>query len=195
VNNTGNTGGNNTGGSTTKLPDLDCYMDYATVFPWDNSDKDPMVEAPKVGAQKLGTLKLFNSTQTTAATLASSLSYLQNAHWKFYAIRNVKADGTSSVTAYINKFDQNDTSNELTCYFGPKFSTTGQVLAPEAQLRYQNIGVGLNGIDGFQGYLSHKDKFIACKLTKGNQDTVMYGARNNEQVTAKSFIIKRGCYQ
>ena len=198
--NTNSNNGSGTGvpnSNPNRIPDQDCYLNYVSVFPWQNADQNAMEVAPALGATKIGTVSVFNGSQTIVGELKQNLGFLENSHWRFYFVRSVSSNGSSSLTAYINKEDQMDGSNELTCYFGPKFDATNtKIVDSSAKMVFQNIGVGLNGVDGLIGYLSHKDKFIACKVTKGSKNVAIYGEQNKSFSSgSQSFIIKRGCYQ
>lgn len=182
---------------TSTLSAQECFLNYVSVFPWENSDQDAMEVPPLLGSTKIGTAKVFNSDQNTVESLQMSLSYLPNSAWRYYFLRTVKVDGSSSLTAFANKIDENDASTELTCYFGPFIDATGgscNVTDSKAKMVYQNVGVGLNSVDGQAGYLSCSAKFIACKVTKGTKNVVIHTSSGNP-ITANAFVLKRGCYQ
>lgn len=197
TNSNGSSQNGGAGSNPNKIDDRECYMNYVSVFPWQNASQNAMEVAPVLGATKIGTVPVFNGSQSSAGQLRQSLGFLENSHWRFYFVRSENANGSSSLTAYLNKEDQMDGSNELTCYFGPTFDASGATIVdPAAKMVFQNIGVGLNGVDGLTGYLSHKDKFIACKVTKGSKNVAIYGDQNKSfSSEGQSFVIKRGCYQ
>lgn len=190
-NSNGDSAGSNTVNS--QISDRDCYFNYVSIFKWENAnDSNAFEVAPVTSLLKVTTLKIYNSSNHSQ--LNAILNYFPDTAWKYYFILSPgTTPGSTMVTSYLNKKDSSDFSTEMTCGFGPTFDENSKIIDPGARIVYQNVGVGLNGIDGQSGFLSHKDKFIACKFTKGSQGILLYG-ETSYQTMHSPFVIKRGCY-
>lgn len=168
-----------------------------SVYQWTNSTSDPMTVqgAPAAGA-RLGRLRIDDGS--AGNPFKSSPWPGSDYGWRISTAQTY-AGGVSRVTMYMNKWNSTDGNGEyLTCTFGPVLDTEKpgcQVKSPEGKINYQNIGVGLNGVDGFIGYLSCPEKFIACKLERTSRKLIFVNTQNESlQIESNSpFIIKRGC--
>lgn len=189
----GSTIATGTGGTTNQMISLlktdpmSCFKDYVMVYPWTNSPSTTFshpMNAPTINkSRRLGTIRV------------GSNGGFDGAGWRVNT-----SQGTTEMTIYINKNSRGDFSQELSCAYGPtdleEGCTSFSSFIPK--MIYQQQGEGLNGVDGMKGYLACGYKYIACKVTKGNQDVKFNSNSDSRGIgqtfrTGEAFVMVRGC--
>lgn len=183
--------------SASPTPNAQCTNNAMNVYSWDNSNQDPMQVgfAPQMSAL-LGVVSITNTGTTSATNPYAGSAISSGSAWRINSVTSLASAGSTATktTTYMNKLVSHE--GKLECFFGPVIQPGGcQVLSTEAKLSYNDVGVGLNGVDGFVGYLSCPVKYIACRVLNSNYSVEFLGA-NREKLTVpqnRPFVIKRGC--
>ncbi len=162
-----------------------------------NADEDLTETAPQIGP-KIATMKLDEGTSALNPFQGEALA--AGVGWRISTVRVSNSDGTAKTVNFFTKWDENNSSEKLNCYFGPVMPMTDSLCQnpadpPVAKMFFENMGVGLNGVNGYIGYLSCPPKYIACKVI-GSSKEVQFVNKLGEDLripASKPFIVKRGC--
>lgn len=170
---------------------------YFTVSEWLNPNADLYATAPVMGL-KLATLRLDEAT--TGGNPFQGQALANGVGWRVATIRVTNNDGTAKAVNYFTKWDETNSVEKLNCYFGPVMPSTDSLCQnpanpPVAKMLVDNIGVGLNGVNGYIGYLSCPPKYFACAVS-GSSKEVQFLNKTGQDLrvpASKAFIVKRGC--
>ncbi len=171
---------------TNPISDLECFRDYVSIFEWTNPPSSFVEDIIPTYGAKIGTMKIFNDDPPS--------NFPEGSFWNIaHQIKSTTSGGTK-VDTFMHKKVPSDPSNILTCAFGP-YTDCYTITDPKAQFPYENIGAGLQGVDGYSSFLSCSQKFIACQVTTGEMKVHFISSSDTNFSTNKPFVMKRGCYQ